>query len=186
MGYNIMANKEVESYLENVEKKRERADGAELAAKLFTGITAGVTLFAGLMGVTGEVSADIGYKHLYNDVVIHGTYDAAAQAKKNDLYNQLASGTISLEAYNAGVENLYSRDAVIDYAKNSDDKRIVNLAKSYESTKDMGDTVTREGIPTMLAFTGAGAAAWTVTDAIRRKYDGILRAYKEEHESEGM
>ncbi len=185
-GDKIMANKKVQTYLEEVESKRNSADTAELAAKVFTGITAGVTLFAGLMGATGEVSAEIGYKHLYNDVVINGSFDAEAFAKRNELIDSFTSGAISQEEYDAGIANLYSREAVVDYAKNSQDKRISNLAKSYESTKDMGDIVTKEGIPTMLAFTTAGAAAWTVTDAIRRKYDRILREYKKEHENEGM
>ena len=181
-----MANKDVQSYIENVERNRERADGAELAAKIFTGITVGVTAFAGLMGATGEISAEIGYNHLKNDVSIHGEFDAETQAKRNALIDALTANTISMEEYNAGMSNLYSRETIVDFAKRSGDKRLENLAKSYESTKDMGDTVTQEGIPTMLAFAGAGAAAWTVTDAIRRKYDRILREYKAQHENEGM
>ena len=181
-----MANKDVQTYLEDVEKKRERADGAELAAKIMAGMTAGMTLFTGLMGVTGEVSAEIGYKHLHNDVVINGEFDAETQAKRNALVDALASNSISMEEYNAGIDNLYSRETVLDFAKRSGDDRLENLASSYESTKQMGDTVTKEGLPTMLAFVGTSAAAWFTTDAIRRKYDRILRAYKAEHENEGM
>ena len=186
MGYNIMANKDVQTYLEDVEKKRNNTDTAEMAAKLFTGITAGVTLFAGLMGATGEVSAEIGYKHLHNDVVISSSFNEEVATKRNALIDALSTNSITMEEYNAGVANLESRDAVLDYAARSGDTRLENLAKSYVSTKDMGDTVTKEGIPTMLAFTAAGAASWAVTDAIRRKYDRVLRAYKEEHENEGM
>ena len=181
-----MAKKEVQDYLAKVEKSRERADGAELAAKLFTGITAGVTMFAGLMGAAGEVSAEIGYNFLKEDVVINSNFDAEVVSKRNALVDQLTAGTISMEDYNAGMDNLYSRDAVVDFAKRSGDERLENLASSYESTKDMGDTVTREGIPTMLAFTGAGAAAWTVSEIIKRKYDRKIREYKTQQENEGM
>ena len=186
MGYNIMANKDVQTYLEDVEKKRNNADTAEMAAKLFTGITAGVTLFAGLMGATGEVSAEIGYKHLRNDVVISSSFNEEVSTKRNALIDALSTNSITMEEYNAGMKDLYSRDAIVDFAKRSGDDRLESLAKSYVLTKDMGDTVTKEGIPTMLAFTAAGAAGWTVTDAIRRKYDRIIREYKAEHENEGM
>ena len=181
-----MAKKEAISYMEQLEKSRNIANDVNLGTAIFAGISAGMVATAAIMGGAAAVSTQMGVDFLTRDVKSDVAFDKGVTEKKFALTDDLQAGKITLEEYNAAMDQLYSRDAIMSYAKESGTEHMKSLAASIESTDEMADTLIKKGVPRMSAVMLApGAVAYTVSEMIRRKYDRKLRELKEK-ENEGM
>ena len=181
-GNRNMAKKEAISYMEQLEKNRNVANEVNLGTAMFAGISAGMVAIAGIMGGAAEISTTIGMNHLTAEVREMGSY----MDERNALMDKFTQGQISKAEFDAGIKALDSRESMLSHAKASGNERVATLAESIESTDEMGDTLLKLGVPRMSAVMLApGAAAWTVSEMIKRKYDRKLRELKAQ-ENEGM
>ena len=181
-----MANKEVVNYIESVEKKRNVANEVNLGTAIFAGISAGMVATAAIMGGAAAVSTQMGVDFLTRDVKADVAFDKGVTEKRFALTDDLQAGKITIEEYNAAIDQLYSKGAVMSYAKESGTDHMKTLAASIESTDEMADTLIKKGVPRMSAVMLApGAVAYTVSEMIRRKYDRKLKELKAQ-ENEGM
>ena len=170
------------SYLETLEKKRNVANDFRTGTAMFAGISAGMVAVAGVMGGAAAVSTDIGLNHLTSEVREMGSY----MEERNKLIDAFSIGQISEAEYKDGLSKLDSMESVVAYGKTSTETRVVALADSVESTDEMAETLIKKGVPRMSAVMLApGAVAYTVSEAIKRKYDRLLREAKAQ-ENEGL
>ena len=180
-----MAKKAVRSYLENLEKKFEDVSEINYGALMLAGIGGGATIMAGVIGGTGAIAAEIGYNALETQIVDSESFTAMNFDRRNAIIDDFTSGKITHEEYQARLDALYSREAVVDYAKNSGDTKLAQTANSYEKSKDMGDVVLSRGVPVMASFLGIGAAEYGISEYLRRKYERKILDYKAQMEAEG-
>lgn len=173
-----MSKKEVKSYLEELEKKHSNVSEINYGALLLAGVGAGATIVSGMIGGMGAISAEIGYHALETQVVDSESFEAMNIERRNAIIDDLTSGKISHEEYQSRLDALYSREAVIDYAKNSGNTTLAQTANAYKKSKDMGDVVLGTGAPMMAGFFGVGLAEFGITEYIRRKYERKILAYK--------
>ena len=178
-----MAKKEVRSYLENLEKKYRDIEEINFGALMLAGIGGGATIMAGVIGGTGAIAANIGYHSLETQVVDSESFEAMNIDKRNAIIDDFTTGKISYTEYQSKLDALYSREAVVDYAKNSGNTQLAQTANSYEKSKDMGDTVLSRGVPMMASFIGIGALEYGVSEYFRRKYERRILEYKAAQES---
>ena len=177
-----MAKKEVVNYLESLEKKCSVANDFRTGTAMFAGLSAGMVAIAGVMGVTADLSTTIGMNNLAGEVREMGSYIEA----RNKLINDLSSGKIDYATYTASMNALESNEGILNHAKTHGNKDQQNFAESIVSTEEMADTLLGKGVPRMSAVMLApGAVAYTVSEAIKRKYDRLLREAKAK-DVEGM
>ena len=177
-----MAKKEVIDYIEKVEKQKHIASEVNLGAAMFAGISAGMVAIAGVMGGAAELSTTIGMNNIAGEVREMGSY----MEERNSIIDSFTTGQITKAEYDARLKALDSKESILSHAKTSGDEKMVTLAKSIEETDEMGDTLLKLGVPRMSAVMLApGAAAWTVSEMLKRKYDRKLRELKA-NENEGM
>lgn len=82
------------------------------------------------------------------------------------------------------LDALYSRESVVDYAKNSGNTTLAQTANSYEKSKDMGDVVLGTGAPMMAGLFGVGAVEYGITELFRKKNERKILDYKDQLETE--
>ena len=149
---------------------------------MFAGISAGMVAIAGVMGGAAELSTTIGMNNVAAEVREMGSY----MEERNSIIDSFTAGQITKAEYDARLKALDSKESILSHAKASGDERVVTLAQSIEETDEMGDTLLKLGVPRMSAVMLApGAAAWTVSEMLKRKYDRKLRELKAQ-ENEGM
>ena len=182
-GINIMAKKEVCSYLEELEKKRNNAIDFNYGALLLAGIGGAATIMTGVIGGTGAIAANIGYDIVERQVVDSESFEAMNFDKRNAIVDDFSMGKISYDEYQARLNALYSKEAIVDYAKNSGNHHLAQTANSYEKSKDLGDTVLGKGVPTMASFLGMGLAGCGISEYLRRKYERRILEYKAQQEA---
>ena len=181
-GNGIMAKKEVIDYIEKVEKQKHIASEVNLGAAMFAGISAGMVAIAGVMGGAAELSTTIGMNNIAGEVREMGSY----MEERNSIIDSFTTGQITKAEYDARLKALDSKESILSHAKTSGDEKMVTLAQSIEESDEMGDTLLKLGVPRMSAVMLApGAAAWTVSEMLKRKYDRKLRELKA-NENEGM
>lgn len=173
-------NSEVQDYLCDLEKKKDKAESVLAGTMLFTTIAAGISSIAAVMGVTAHCCAEMAFKDISRDVVDSNNFQNEIVLKKQELEDRYHLGNITFEEYASGKDRLYSREAIIDYA--TQDSEFKSFADAYQQSRDCADVTLGKGMPTVLGITGVGAAATTVSAIIKRRYDRIINEYKSKEE----
>ena len=180
-----MAKRAVMTYLERLERNRADAEEVNYGALILAGIGGAATITAGLIGGTGAIAANIGYNAIENQVLSSETFEATNYEKRNAIVDDFAAGKISFDEYQARLEALYSKSAVVDFAKNSGDADLAQTAKAYEQSRDLGKSVLCGGVPVMAGFFGVGVAEYGISDYLKKKYERRIAEYKARQGLEG-
>lgn len=177
-----MAKKEVKSYLENLEKKKEISKNFCMGTALFTGISVTGALVAGMMGGSAYLTEKLTADDIKDMIVSTDGFEGSIADKKAEIQNDFINGQLSEEDYHSQIDSLYSMSHAIQYAKVSGDDTLEGIVANYEKTQDMKTTVIKEGIPTMCAFAGAGLVGLSISEVIRRRYERKIAEYKASQE----
>ena len=94
--------KEIQEYLNNIEKKKEKAEMFLLGGILFTTIMAGVTSVSTIAGLTASGSAEITYKNIHKEVSSSPGFQNEIALKDKELDDYYHTGKITIDEYNSG------------------------------------------------------------------------------------
>ena len=153
-----------------LKKKSERAYQASYAGVLLAGIFGGCLVFSGLMGGVAHLTADASMNYSVKEVYDSKEFQQSIEERLYQLADDYNAGRISAEEYNAGFNELYSIAEVVEYSKTANDEELKTLVDSYESTKEMGETMFTRAVPWFSGMTAASAGAYAVANAFDKKY----------------
>jgi len=174
--------KEIQEYLKNLEKKKEKAEMFLLGGVLCTTIMAGVSSVTSISGLVASGSAEIAYKDIRKEVLASPSFQNEIALKEKELNDYYHAGKMTIDEYNSGKKELYSRDSILEYADKDQD--LVDDVASYRKSKEYADVSLEKAVPKMLEGFGVGVGATTVSAVIRRRYDRILNETTKKAERE--
>jgi len=169
-------SKEVKTYLQKIENKKNKAATVFEGSMIYTGCMTGMAVIAAGMGFLGAVSGEIALNEMREAVYQSGEFEQSIAKKSAQLVDDLANGKITLEEYKARSENLYSAEEVVDFA--SENEQLDSMVNAYTDAKELSEGTLMRGAPLFLASAVPGAATLTVAEILRRKYDRILKESK--------
>ncbi len=139
---------------------------------LFGGISAFMALMILLLGGASEIGANAMMDSKSDEIYNSSGYQIFAEEGLSQLDKKLASGEISMDKYNEGVDALYSVPEIIRYAETAKDEELSEFIDSYNTSKEYAEGALTRGLPvfgTLSAVTLAGAAVTSKSAKKARK-----------------
>ena len=164
-----------------LKKRSERAYNAFYGTALAAALFGGCLLISAGMGGVAHLTADAAMNHSVKEVYKTEDFQKAIDERFVQLVNDLDSGKISQAEFDAGYNELYSIAEVIEYLKTAGDEKLSQLVSSYESTKEMGETMFSRAVPWFSGMTALSAGAAAVSNVAYKKRKREEKFASEDH-----